>query len=140
MTTLSVTSGQCLKCGEQGNTWGGICFQCIAKGYEPLKGNKYGAIRTEHNGRVFASKGEAARARELELRQQAGEISNLEYQVRYPLKVNGQLVGHYVADFVYQEDGQKIVEDFKGRKTPIYNRSKKMMKAIYGIEIRETSR
>ncbi|MFA5377134.1 MAG: DUF1064 domain-containing protein [Dehalococcoidia bacterium] len=141
MTALSVQSGECLNCGEQKNQiWGGVCYQCIAQGKEPLKGNKYGAIRTESNGRVFASKGEAARARQLELMQQAGEISNLEYQVRFPLEVNGQVVGHYVADFVYQEQGQKIVEDFKGKRTAMYLRSKKLMRAIYGIEIRESHR
>jgi hypothetical protein len=111
----------------------------MMKGYEPLRGNKYGAIRTEHNGRVFASKGEAKRAAELELRQQAGEISNLEYQVRYPLTVNGVVVGHYVADFKYIEDGQTVVEDVKSQPTmtPVYRLKKKLMSALLNIDIKE---
>ncbi len=32
MTTIAVSSGECLKCGQQGNVWGGVCFECIAKG------------------------------------------------------------------------------------------------------------
>jgi hypothetical protein len=47
-------------------------------------------------------------------------------------------VVHYVADFVYTENGQQIVEDVKGFKTREYKAKKKMMAAQHDIEIRET--
>ena len=56
----------------------------------------------------------------------------------YPLRVNGALIGHYIADFVYWENDERVVEDCKGVKTPIYRIKCKLMKAIYGIEIKET--
>ena len=52
--------------------------------------------------------------------------------------IKGVKVGFYKADFRYMQDGELIVEDVKGMKTPIYNLKKKMIKAIYGIEILET--
>jgi hypothetical protein len=48
----------------------------------------------------------------------------------------------YRADFTYYElEGGEwfyVVEDSKGHKTEIYENKKRLMKAIYGIEIRET--
>jgi len=29
MIALSVSSGQCLKCGQKGNVWQGLCFVCL---------------------------------------------------------------------------------------------------------------
>ena len=104
--------------------------------------NKYGNHRTEWNGRVFASKAEARRAAELELMQRAGEITNLEYQPRYLLKINGQMIATYVGDWCYFEgpksDMTMVVEDCKGVRTPVYKLKRKLMRALYGIEIRET--
>lgn len=71
----------------------------------PRSPNKYGAKRTtlpELPGQTFDSKAEARRARELLLMEKAGEIRDLKFHVRYPLKVNGQLVCTYVADFTYR--------------------------------------
>jgi hypothetical protein len=47
-------------------------------------------------------------------------------------------VVHYVADFVYQENGQTVVEDVKGYKTREYKAKKKLMASQHEIEIRET--
>lgn len=110
MTTLAVASGQCSQCGQQGNVWGGVCHACIVAGNEPLKGNKYGAIRTVTEDRTYDSKGEAGRAHMLALRERAGEISNLEYQVVYQLSKRVKAV----IDFRYVENGQTVLEDFKG--------------------------
>lgn len=105
--------------------------------------SKYGAIKTEVDGLVFASKAEARRYGELRLLERAGKIAGLELQPRYRLVVNGVLIGTYVGDFRYEEDtaepfDPEVVEDVKGVKTPVYRLKKKLMKAIYGIEIRET--
>lgn len=101
--------------------------------------SKYGAVRTEVDGIVFASKSEARRYSELKLAQAAGEISGLELQVKYPLVVNGVKVADYVCDFRYRERGRGlVVEDRKGMRTPVYRLKRKLMKAIHGIDIFET--
>src|SRR5690606_26359142 len=46
----------------------------------------------------------------------------------------------YVADFVYQEKGQMVVEDVKStmtRNLPVYRLKKHLMKSVHGLEIRE---
>lgn len=105
---------------------------------------KYNAKRTTVDGITFASQKEARRYQELKLLERAGKIHSLELQRRYPLKVEGELICTYVADFVYGEsDGTtiksavRIVEDTKGFQTREYKIKKKLMKAIYGIEIQE---
>lgn len=102
------------------------------------KPSKYRNIPTELDGIRFASKREATRYKDLKARERFGLIQDLKLQVLYPLTVNGQKVGNYRSDFDYTEDGQKIVEDCKGCKTPMYRLKKKLMRAIYNIEIRET--
>jgi hypothetical protein len=86
----------------------------------------------------FASRKEAARYVELRTLLRVGVISDLRWQVRYKLVVNGQLVCTYVADFAYLDDnGIEIVEDAKGFRTREYITKKKLMAAIYGITVRE---
>ena len=98
------------------------------------KPSKYKNVRT--NG--FDSKKEFERYQELILLEKAGEIIELQTQVLFGLYVNDQVICSYRADFVYWEQGEKVVEDCKGVKTPIYRIKCKLMKAIYGIEIKET--
>lgn len=69
--------------------------------------------------------------------QQAGEISHLQRQVRFPLLVNGDLVGTYVADFVYWQHGVRVTEDVKGAVTASYALKRKLMLACHGIRIHE---
>jgi hypothetical protein len=70
--------------------------------------------------------------------EKAGEIHCLELQPRYPLIVNGEKVGTYVADFRYFEGDTLRVEDVKGILTPVYRLKKKLVKALYQIDILET--
>jgi len=100
--------------------------------------NKYGAKRTIVDGIVFDSKREAARYVALRTLLRAGKISGLQLQPKYDLTVNGVKLGKYIADFMYVENGSVIVEDSKGFKTPVYRLKKKLLKALYGVEIRET--
>ncbi len=97
-------------------------------------------VPTEVDGIRFPSRREARRYGELKLLLRGGAISDLQLQVKYPLPVNGHLVGHYVADFVYKDESTKrtIVEDVKGVRTSVYVLKSKLMKAIYGITILET--
>jgi len=88
----------------------------------------------------FDSAAEARRNGELCLLLRAGAIADLRRQVAYPCAVNGVLVCRYVADFVYVTDGQTVVEDTKSaatRKLPVYRLKKKLVKALYGVDIVE---
>ncbi len=105
-------------------------------------GNKFGAIKTEYDGRVFDSKAEAARAHALWLLKLSGEVVDVEYQPQFEIVVNGKKVGKYVADFrVRHKDGTVVVEDVKGLKKgsaySIFRLKKKIVEALYGIEIVE---
>ena len=107
-----------------------------------MRQGKYGvaprAERTSREGEVFDSKGELARWEELRLLERAGEISDLRRQSMFLLEVSGCKIGTYVADFVYEKGKETVVEDFKGVRTPAYRLKKKLMLALYGIEILET--
>lgn len=103
--------------------------------------NKYG------NEKVYTSDGimhdsikEANRWCELKLLQRAGKIKDLRRQVKFELlpKQDGERAVSYVADFVYTENGRKIVEDAKGYRTEVYKLKKKMMLYFHGIRIKET--
>lgn len=93
----------------------------------------------------FASKREAGRYLELKMLQAAGAIRGLiadKRLLRFPLKVNDQHICTYEADFQYSEMfagaiWEKVTEDAKGFKTPVYRLKKKLMLACHGIEIRE---
>lgn len=103
--------------------------------------SKYGNKRAEaHDGSTFASKKERDRYNELDLLRRAGYITKLDLQVRYPLVVKKVRIGVYVADFVYVEKDKvgRVVEDVKGFRTPLYQMKKRLMKALYGVEIRES--
>ncbi len=101
--------------------------------------NKYRNVHTIVDGIRFDSKREAARWQELKLLERAGEIELLERQVKYPLVVSGLKVGTYICDAAYfdKRTGEHVVEDTKGVLTPTYRLKKKLVKALYGVEIRE---
>ncbi len=89
----------------------------------------------------FASKKEAQRYVFLKGEEAAGRIRGLERQPRYKLMVYGEDVGTYVGDFRYIIDGKGLfVEDVKGVITPVYETKKKLMKAIYRIDIVEITK
>jgi hypothetical protein len=96
--------------------------------------SKFGAKATIVDGKRFASRKEARRYQELVALERAGRIEQLKTQVRYRLV---QTVV-YVADFVYVENGETVVEDTKGFKTPTYKQKRRLMLDQHGIEIRES--
>lgn len=105
-----------------------------------MRRSKFGNRKVEVDGLKFDSAKEAKRWKELQLLERAGQIYGLQRQCRYNLIVNGQKVCAYVADFTYNEGPQDalVVEDCKGFLTPEYKLKRKLMKACYDIEIRET--
>lgn len=105
---------------------------------------KYGAIPTTLDGHRFDSRAEARRYAELRLLERAGEIADLELQPAYPLVVNGVKVATYRADFRYRDvaTGAVAVEDVKGGRatvTPVYRLKRRLVLALYGIEIKEVT-
>ena len=102
------------------------------------KRSKYSAVKTEVFGITFDSKREAARYQVLKLLEQADQIRGLERQKVLRLEVNGFLVCKYVCDFFYIDcEHGEVWEDVKGMKTRAYSIKKKLVKAIYGIDIKE---
>jgi len=98
---------------------------------------KYKAIKTEVDGIMFASKKEAMRYKELKFLRGEYRISDLTLQPKFPVEICGKKICTYVADFLYYENGEKIIEDVKGVKTPVYRLKKKLVEAIYNITIKE---
>lgn len=103
--------------------------------------SKYNAKRTEVDGYVFDSKAEAGRYSVLKMLEKADgadRISELELQPKFLLIINGKKVGTYIADFRYIDSrGNTVIEDVKGMKTPVYRLKKKIVEALYNIEIVE---
>ena len=105
------------------------------------KYNKYNAKKTEFMGFKFDSKWEAERYGQLVSMQMAGVVEDLERQVKFDIIVNDHKICKYIADFVYiltHENGkkEKIVEDAKGVQTTDFKIKKKLMKAVFDIEIK----
>lgn len=93
----------------------------------------------------YRSQRERDRHQELVLLQRAGHIAGLTREVPFVLADAVTIQGRkrpalrYVADYVYcTADGQQVVEDCKGMRTPVYNLKRHLMKAVHGIEIKET--
>jgi len=109
------------------------------------KGSKFKNVKVETDGIKFDSKKEQDHYLFLKDEEAAGNIKELNCQVRFRLKISEQLICAYVADFVFHHkdsSGKWItqVEDVKSeftRKNPVYRIKKKLMKAIYGIDIVE---
>lgn len=76
--------------------------------------SKFGARKVSLDGIEFASQAEANRYSQLKLMERARQIKALAVHPKFPLKVNGVLIGVYTADFVYFEAGKQVVEDVKG--------------------------
>lgn len=103
--------------------------------------NKYGAKKVKApDGQVFDSQKEYNRWCNLRLLERAGRISDLKRQVSYELipKQVGERACSYVADFVYNENGQTVVEDCKGYRTEAYRIKRKLMLWVHNIKIKET--
>ena len=117
--------------------------------------SKYHSKKITRDGLTFDSLKEYKRYQELLLLERAGAIGGLQRQVEFVLipaqrepdrvGVRGgvikgktlELAVKYVADFVYEENGETVVEDVKGYKTKEYILKRKMLLYFKGIRIRE---
>lgn len=104
---------------------------------------KYGNKKITTEDGTFDSKREYERWCELKLLSRAGSITNLRRQVPFeliPQQRDGKktiLPCRYIADFVYSDNGNMVVEDAKGMQTEVYRIKKKLMLERYGISVRE---
>jgi hypothetical protein len=102
--------------------------------------DKYNARKVHHpDGYVFDSQAEARRYDELRLLEFGNRISGLAVHPHYPITVNGQEIGVYTPDFAYQQNGALVVEDVKSKatRTEAYRLRKKLLKALYDIDVVE---
>ena len=125
--------------------------------------SKYNSKKITVDGMTFDSQKEYRRWCELKLLERAGKISNLKRQIPFELIPaqyetverygrRGKRLADgtrcvekaitYVADFVYTQDGKKVVEDVKGYKAGnaycLYGIKRKLMLYVHGIKILET--
>lgn len=102
------------------------------------KRRKYGNIKVEIDGHQFDSRHEANYYGKLKLLKKAGEVLDFSLQPKYNLVVNGINLGFYKGDFLVSwKTGETQLIDAKGVKTPVYQLKKKLVKAIYDIDIHE---
>lgn len=106
--------------------------------------NKYNAKKIKNADGTFDSKHEYERWIGLKNLQYQGYISDLRRQVEYELipkqMLNGKIAEmpcSYRADFVYTLNGETVVEDAKGYKTPEYIIKRKLMLHVHGIKVVE---
>lgn len=122
--------------------------------------SKYHSRKVTVDGVTYDSVKEYRRFKELSLLERAGTIQNLQRQVKYvliPVQREycddiytrgrnkgcfkpGKLIERecsYIADFVYIQNGEIVVEDTKGFRTKDYIIKRKLMLWNYGIQIKE---
>lgn len=123
--------------------------------------SKYNAKKVEVDGKLFDSKKEAKRYKELLALEKQGKISDLrtqvpfvlipaQYEKVYTVNKKGKAVTkkqlverkvQYVADFVYNKDGVPVVEDVKGyRKGGAYSLfviKRKLMLSVWKVKVSE---
>ena len=122
--------------------------------------SKYGSRKVTVDGVTYDSVKEYRRFKELSLLERAGTIQYLQRQVKYVLIPAqreycddiytrgrnkgcfkpGKLIERecsYIADFVYIQNGEIVVEDTKGFRTKDYIIKRKLMLWNYGIQIKE---
>lgn len=118
--------------------------------------SKYKSKKIEVDGLTFDSRKEYYRWCELCQLERVGKITDLQRQVKYilipkqyePSTANkngtvkrGKMIERecsYMADFVYTENGNVVVEDVKGFRTTDYKIKRKLMLHVHGIRIKET--
>lgn len=103
------------------------------------KRSKYGNKKCEEDGYVFDSAKELRRYRELKILQRTKAISALRVHPVIPLRVGGVVVCEYEPDFDYNCGDDMVIEDVKSKptKTPVYVIKRKLLFAIYGVEVKE---
>jgi hypothetical protein len=109
----------------------------------PSRRGKYNAQGEHLDGHWFASGAEAKRYLQLMDMKHQGKIERLELQPSYQIMVKGKHIANYRADFRYAvlaDSGSIssiVVEDVKGMVTDVYTMKKKLVEALYDMQINE---
>lgn len=111
---------------------------------------KYNNTKREYDGHKFDSLKELARYKSLLLLLSVGLISQLELQKPFVIvpsvvlikdgKLKKKPAVKYIADFVYVQNGQVVIEDVKSeatKKLPVYRLKIHLMKHIHGLDVNE---
>lgn len=98
------------------------------------------------DGITFASAAESRRYGELRMIEMAGHITGLTIQPEFELQPAYTHGGKreraitYRADFGYDQDGQRVIEDVKGVRTQVFKIKRKLLLYHYpDIDFREVS-
>lgn len=119
------------------------------------KPSKYGNIKATSPlwpGVYFDSRREMRAGEYLKMEEQAGRVRCLQRQVKFPLVVNDEKIGHFTVDFTYHqrrpdldtsmgESWVYVVADAKAPDRRAQSRDyvlrKKLLKALYGYSVVE---
>ena len=113
--------------------------------FRKAKGSKYKNVFVRIDGHFFHSQKEAKWWLFLKEREERGEISCLKKQVRYEIyRTKDGKPRHYIADFVFEEEGKERVVDVKSSftaKDPVFKIKKELFECKYvkNLEIWTTS-
>lgn len=134
----SADSLTCPRCGSTRFLVLGRKFTCTNCSWTAQGGdNKYGAKRTEFDGRKYDSKYEASVAQELSLRLKAGDILEVipQYQIEVPCyRIDGTvafIVRHKVDFRIQLQDGSYELVEAKGVETDDYKWRRKFLEHIF---------
>ena len=102
----------------------------------PAKQHKYRAQPEWRDGHYFDAQLELKRYCYLKQVEMAGEITDLEVHPQFKLYADGGggpciEVGYYEADFAYNADRGRMIEDCKGALLPLYILKRKLFLANY---------
>lgn len=92
--------------------------------------SKYGNVRTEYNGQVYASKAEAAYARHLDAQLAAGEILAWERGTPWVLLEEPDGI-EYTPDFHVWDKGRFYAVDVKGHQTEVFRLKRRLWRRRY---------
>lgn len=135
-------SAECPKCKsprlmlQKGKLTCTNCGHLIGKTNEG-RSNKYGAKRTEFNGKIFDSKFEASVAEDLETRKLANDI--IDYDTQYKVEmwiyredgVKAFSVKHKVDFRIHHKDGSFELYEAKGVETADYKWRRKLLENLW---------
>lgn len=114
-----------------------FCKNCGALIASEKKTNKYGAKRTEWNGKMYDSKFEAETAWSLEIRKKSKDIKDYETQYKiicwaYDEHGNKAFEVKHKVDFrIHHNDGSFELLESKGIETPDYQWRRKFLEKIW---------
>lgn len=131
-----IKHGKCPSCGSSRLVYTGNAVTCnncstvIGKTF-----SKYGAKKQVYNNQRYDSKYEAGVAQYLDTLLKAGEIKEIQRQVRIPLEAYGKHIFNYIIDFIviYPDDHKEYIEA-KGYETDLWKAKWKMLEGKLALE------